>query len=87
METIYSLIKIEEKKNIPTIDVVCSFTLLIEAKVMLNELFNAELAEYWEGHEYDDYVEVTIRDTSRSIEDVNRGARFSLFIKENQLMR
>lgn len=45
MKTIYSLIKIEEKRNIPTIDVVCSFTLLIEVKVMLNELFEAETGQ------------------------------------------
>ena len=87
MKTIYSLLKIEEKKNIPTIDVVCSFTLLIEAKVMLNELFEAELAENWEGYEDEDCVEVSTWETSKSIKDTNRGDEFSLFIKENQLMK
>ena len=87
METIYSLLKIEEKGYGKSIDVIRSFTSLEAAKIMLNELFKAELAEHWEGYVNEDYVEVTIRGTFKSIEDTYRGDEFTLSIEENQLMK
>ena len=45
--------------------------------------FKAELAEHWEGYVDEDYVEVTIRETFKSIEDTCRGNEFTLSIEEN----